>query len=635
MILVQADSINKSLGGRQVLKEVSFSLHKGEKVGLVGVNGSGKSTLLKCLTGEMEADSGFIHRSTSISLGYLEQLNIDAGNLNAWDYMMSGFAEVLEMRHRLTLLEEEMNRAGNQLERVLEAYAQLRETYERAGGYLCENTARRVLKGMGFHEPHFQQAMENFSGGQKTRLRLGRLLAGQPDCLLLDEPTNHLDTTAVEWLEGYLSDFPGSLLLVSHDRLLLEKIATRIIELRNGRLYSYPGNYSSYLKQRALEDLAWQRAYTRQQEYIKKTEDFVRRYRSGIKARQARGREARLNRLEKVEAPTQDQTLHKWKLPDVPSSGEEVLKAAELSKSYEGKALFNQVELHIRRGEKVALIGPNGCGKTTLLRVIQGLESYDTGGVQLGARVRLGSFSQENEDLDLNHSILEEILFSFSLTIEQARNYLGSILFTGDQVQQKVGSLSGGERGRVALLKVLLQNANFLLLDEPTNHLDIQGRQAVEELLDSYPGTVLLVSHDRYFIDQICSRLVVFEDQNLVSYFGNYTYYRKRKELEAQENQLQASLRPQARTVTTRSPGKPSRRKLTEELDKREARIMLLEETKKEWEQQFSKPDFLSDPTQAQSAWLQYKQVEEELAQVYSEWEEIGGLLEAGDGDKS
>ncbi|HWP97476.1 MAG TPA: ABC-F family ATP-binding cassette domain-containing protein [Syntrophomonadaceae bacterium] len=635
MIVVQADSINKSLGGRQLLKEVSFSLHKGEKVGLVGVNGSGKSTLLKCLTGEMEVDSGFIHRSASTSLGYLEQLNIDVGNLSAWDYMMSGFAEVLEMRHRLTVLEEEMNQPGHQLERVLDAYAKLREAYERAGGYACENTARRVLKGMSFHERHFQQAMDNFSGGQKTRLRLGRLLAGQPDCLLLDEPTNHLDTSAVEWLEGYLSDFSGSLLLVSHDRLLLEKITTRIIELRNGRLYSYPGNYSSYLKQRSLEDLAWQRAYTRQQEYIKRTEDFIRRYRSGIKARQARGREAKLSHLEKLEAPAQDQTLNKWRLPAVPSCGEEVLKTTELSKSYEGKGLFNQAELQIRRGEKVALIGPNGCGKTTLLRIVQGLESADAGGVQMGARVRLGCFSQENEDLDPNRSILEEILFSFSLTIEQARNYLGSILFTGDQVYQKVGSLSGGERGRVALLKVLLQEANFLLLDEPTNHLDIQGRQAVEELLASYPGTILLVSHDRYFIDQICQRMVVFEDQNLVSYLGNYTYYRKRQELETQANHLTPPPRPQPRTAAPRSLGKHSRRRLTEELDKRETQITHLEAAKKEWEEQFSNPDSFSDPAEAQAAWSQYKQMEEELAQAYSEWEEIGSLLEAGDRDNS
>lgn len=631
MIVVQAAGLEKSLGGRSILHKVDFVLKKGEKVGLVGSNGSGKSTLLKCLDGTWQSDAGQVSKAQFLSLGCLEQVNTENQELDLWNYIMEAFSVALEMRQGLASLEEQMRHPGQELERLLGSYARLQEQYERVRGYACETDARRILSGLGFSSAQFSQPLESFSGGQKTRIKLARLLAGCPDCLLLDEPTNHLDTGSVEWLEEYLSSFPGTLLVVSHDRMLLEKVATRIIEVRDGRLYSFPGNYSNYLRQRSAQDLAWERAYERQQEYIRKTQEFVARYKAGVKARQARGREAQLNRLERIEQPKDDRVLSAWSLPQISPSGEEVLEVQNLCKGFDEMELLSGVNLKIRRGDKIALIGPNGSGKTTLLRILQGLEKAQTGEIRWGSRVRAAYFAQESENLNPDNTLLEEIFNNFPLTLEQARSYLGSILFSGDDVFKKVNNLSGGERGRLALLKALLYKPNFLVLDEPTNHLDIHGRFAAEELLSSFPGTILMVSHDRYFIDQVCTRVVAIEDKSLVSYGGNYTYYREKQSRQNSSPDQTISQRDK-KTKSQSSPSRPpSRFTLNRRINDLEMQIRQWEEEKREWEQKFNDAVFLASGQEARLGAEVYSELEDKLRQAYEEWEKHSLMLEAID----
>lgn len=630
MIVIQAAGLEKSLGGRSILHKVDFVLKRGEKVGLVGANGAGKSTLLKCLDGTLLPDAGQISKSHFLSLGCLEQVNTDNQTLDLWSFIMEAFGEILEMRKRLALIEEQMKQPGQDLERLLGRYARLQEEYEQARGYACETDARRILSGLGFNQGQFSQPVESFSGGQKTRIKLARLLAASPDCLLLDEPTNHLDTSSVEWLEEYLSSYAGTLLVVSHDRMLLERVATRIIEVRNGRLDSFPGSYSNYLRQRAAQDLAWERAYQRQQDYIRKTQEFVARYKAGVKARQARGREAQLNRLERIEQPRDDKVLSAWPLPQVPPSGEDVLEVQAMSKGFDEVQLLSGVNIKIRRGDKIALIGPNGSGKTTLLRVLQGLELVQTGQILWGSRVRTAYFAQESENLNPENTLLEEIYNNFSLTLEEARTYLGSILFSGDDVFKKVNNLSGGERGRLALLKALLSKPNFLVLDEPTNHLDIHGRLAAEDLLAGFPGTILMVSHDRYFIDQVCNRLLAIENKTLVSYWGNYSYYREKKsntdELPDKNNR-----RGKTPKNTTGLKRTPSRFTLNRRIDEVEIQIREWEEEKQAWEQRFYDAAFLASGEAARQGAEAYAELEEKLKLAYEEWENLSLMLEALD----
>lgn len=629
MIIIQAAGLYKNLGGRSILHNVDLVLQKREKVGLVGSNGAGKSTLLKCLGGTLQPDAGQISQAQFLNAGCLEQVNIENQERRLWDFIMEAFSDILEMRRSMASLEDQMKQPGEELERTLSRYARMQEEYEKARGYACETDARRILSGLGFKSEQFNQPLQSFSGGQKTRIKLARLLAANPDCLLLDEPTNHLDTSSVEWLEDYLSSYAGTLLIVSHDRMLLERVATRIIEVRNGRLYSFPGNYSNYLKQRAAQDLAWERAYQRQQEYISKTQEFITRYKAGVKARQARGRQAQLSRLERLEKPQDDKVIATWPLPQVPPSGEDVLEVQGMCKSFDEMELLNRVNAKIRRGDKVALIGPNGSGKTTFLRILQGLETAQTGQIKWGSRVRTAYFAQENENLNPENTLLEEIYSSFSLTLEQSRTYLGSILFSGDEVFKKVNSLSGGERGRLALLKALLHMPNLLILDEPTNHLDIHGRMAAEDLLAGFPGTILMVSHDRYFIDQVCNRVLAIENQTLVPYWGNYTYYREKQ---ANEKEFSDPERPHREKPPRKAPETnrtPSRFTLNRRIGELEIKIRDWEEKKKVWEQKFCDLEFQTSGEAARLGADAYRELEEKLTLAYEEWENLSLMLEA------
>jgi len=627
MIAFQVQRLSKSFGDKEILKEISLAVQENDRVGLVGANGAGKSTLLRCLTGELVADGGEVLRSSSMSIGCLAQMPDDEPGITAWDAVMDSFSYLIEKRHIMRELENKMGENGAELPMIMEQYARISEEYELANGYACENTARRILSGLGFGSDEFQQPLHTFSGGQKTRLNLGRLLALAPDILLLDEPTNHLDMESVEWLEDYIKAYAGTVLLVSHDRMFLDRVASCIAELSRGGLKTYLGNYSAYLQKKATEELAEQRAYQKQQEYIQKTEDYIRRFKAGIKSKQARGRQSQLDRLVRVDRPQQDNRTMHHTMKMKRESGHDVLMVSGVSKSYAGHVLLDDLQMTIRKGEKVALIGPNGSGKTTFLKMIDGQIAPDQGEIRLGSQVEIAYFSQEYENLDPQHTILEEIISDYDLTLEEARTLLGGMLFSEDEVFKLIKDLSGGEKGRLSFLKMLLSGANFLLLDEPTNHLDIASRQVVEEMLVDFPGTVLVVSHDRYFIDRVADRVLAIDKGRLEYYWGNYSYYhekiqaqKKALQCEKRESQEKAA-RPDWQLREQEKERKKSRRKLDQELAALEADIMEKENRKTELEDFLSDPTTYNDEEKARLCSTEYRLVGRMLEEAYSLWE--------------
>lgn len=634
MIALQCQRISKSFGLQEVLKDITLSINERERIGIIGGNGSGKTTLLRCLTGQEQVDTGEVMKSASLSLGYLEQMpDLDSG-LTAWDAVMASFASIVEQRQVLRQMETEMaDLEGDELSRLMDRYARVTESYERANGYACENTARRILIGMGFPEEDFQKPLTYFSGGQKTRIHLARLLALSPDILLLDEPTNHLDMPSVEWLENFLQSYSGTVLVVSHDRMFLDRTATRVAEMRAGRLRTFEGNYSSYIKKRAAEDQMQQRAFDKQQEQIHETEEYIRRYGAGIKARQARGRLLQLNRLERLEAPDEAVSLGSIQISLERESAQDVLTVENLAKAYGPNMVIHNMDVQIKKGDKLALIGPNGCGKTTLLKLITGKLKPDEGKIKLGSRVDLAYFSQEHEDLHPELSVLEEILYDYDLTLEQARSCLGAMLFCGDDVFKSVGSLSGGEQGRLVLLKLILSGANFLILDEPTNHLDIDSRQVVQDMLAAYKGTVLLVSHDRYFIDGIVDQVLAMEDGKLQRYWGNYSYYaekvqEKNREAERlQKEKKEASLRPDQKMRSEQKARLRNQRQLTRQIEELEERISQMEERKAELESMLSDPNTYTDEEASKSCQEEYNEIQNQLAKSEDEWTSLSEEL--------
>ncbi|NLB87927.1 MAG: ABC-F family ATP-binding cassette domain-containing protein [Syntrophomonadaceae bacterium] len=627
MIVLQAKDLTISFGGQKVFDEISLAINEKERIGLVGVNGSGKSTLLKCLTRELEPDKGDIYISSQTTYAYLEQLPDYDIEKTAWEVVMDSFEDLLAMRQTLRELESKMARADEQeLDKIMAKYAEVTEAYELNNGYLCESMAQKILTGLGFSEEEYSRPIKTFSGGQKTRLNIARLLALEPDILYLDEPTNHLDMSSVEWLEEHLQNYKGTIIVVSHDRMFLDKTATRILELSNRKLYSYPGNYSNYLKQKALISAAWEKAYQKQQAYIKKTEAYIARYKAGIKSKQAQGRQKQLDRLERIENVAKDATIAPWEFKLQQDSGQDVLKAEDLAKSYNDELLFSKVNIHLRKGDKVAVVGPNGCGKTTLLKIILGQVLPDRGNVNIGSRIIMGYFSQEFENLNQERTVLDEIIYSFDITIEQARTLLGRMLFTGDDVLKTISSLSGGEKARIAILKLLLTGANFLILDDPTNHLDIESRLVVEDMLANYPGTILMVSHDRYFIDQIVNQLLVFEKKTIKHFLGNYSEYHHQKVMEnlnqPKDVEKKKPSEQQLKRIEDKEKARIERR-LKRDLSEVEDKIADLEQQIAIIETDLADPQYYADVEKVQELSQKLEALNNELDMLYEKWEEL------------
>lgn len=520
---IRVIGLSKSFGVRQVFNKVSFEIKHGERVGLVGPNGAGKSTLMKCLLGIEEYDEGQVVKDSATTIGYLQQ-DINLGDDSLAIEIQKAFADVQYWEQQLQEVSAKLETNPHD-ESLLKQLARIQDRLDWLGGYDYEDQSRRIAYGLGFSDEDLTKSVSDFSGGQKTRINLAKALVRRPDFLFLDEPTNHLDMDMLEWLENYLSSYGGGILIISHDRYFLDRVTTRIVELEHHKATSYRGNYSRYVEQREAQHKAQQNAYEKQQEYIRKTEEYIDKYRAGIKSKMARGRQSQLNRLERLDAPETSQTL-KFRFPKAEFSADKVLTVEELFLSYGERDIVEDVSFMIRRGEAVALIGPNGAGKSTLLKAITGELTPEAGFIDIGSRVSVGYFSQEHEELHPAWTPIDEIMSHFNYSEEKARNVLGMFLFQGDDVFKEIRDLSGGERARLSLLILFLQGNNFLILDEPTNHLDIPTREVVEEALMNFTGTLLVVSHDRYFLDKVAKRTLVLEPEGVEEYLGNYSYYK-------------------------------------------------------------------------------------------------------------
>ena len=628
------ENIAKSFGIHEIFKDVSFMLDQGEKVGLVGVNGGGKTTLLRCLLAPETVDGGFIKFEPGLRIGYVQQGFQGIGEGTLWQFLVNAGKDILELRQKMSELEKQVAAAkGAELDSLLADYARVSNIYEHADGYNYENRIKIVLHGLGFPENEWDKPAENFSGGQKTRILLAAALVKEPDLLILDEPTNHLDIRMTEWLEGYLRNFKGGVLIVSHDRFFLNNVVGRVLEMEGGHLQNFKGNYDQYLAQKEIQMATMEAAYEAQQEYIARTEAYIRRFKAGIKSKMARGRQSQLNRLERVEGPERIEEFE-LRLPPAPESAERVLVLEELSVGYGENILLKDINLVLRKGEKTALLGPNGAGKTTLLKTILGELSPVTGKAKIGNRVKIGYFSQSYERLDPNQTLLDNFLTEYGYTTEHTRSLLGGMLFHGDDVFKEIGTLSGGQKARLVLLKLVLDGANLLILDEPTNHLDIAAREAVEAALEAFDGTVLLVSHDRYFINEVASRIWEIDNQQVNDYKGNYSFYVeekvKRAALEAtadtgskSDNKVVAK---ESRPVKTK-PEEKQRRYSEQELEKLLAKVELnireQEAMLKLLEKQLADPANHEDLENSARLAEEYEKMKKEIDKLMLKWEEL------------
>ena len=629
--------LGKSFGVRQVFSNVSFEIKEGDRIALVGPNGAGKSTLLKCILGIEELDEGQVVMSPVASIGYLQQ-DVNLGDASLAEEIETAWEDVHALENKLQELTTYLE-SHEASESDLQRLDYLQNRLEWLGGYDYEQKTKRIVYGLGFTDEDLYKPANAFSGGQKTRINLAKALVRSPDFLFLDEPTNHLDMEMLEWLEGYLSSYRGGILIVSHDRYFMDRIVTGVVELDHHKATTYRGNYSRYVAQREERLKADTIAYEKQQEYIKKTEEYIDKYRAGIKSKMARGRQSQLNRLERLEAPETSHSLD-FKFPPAAMSADKVLVLDHVSIGYKkDDPIIDDVSVVVRRGESVALIGPNGAGKSTMVKAIVGELFPTEGHIDIGNRVQVGYFSQEHEELHDRWQVVDEIINNYNFTEEKARNVLGSFLFKGDDVFKLVGDLSGGERARLALLKLFLQGDNFLILDEPTNHLDVPTREIVERALQQFGGTCFIISHDRYFLDQVSTRTLVLENKGLTEYLGNYSYYKEKlKEqldiaalTEVVEEVAKEDVKSEAKTISTSPSDEPKKKTNTYMVEKQlaevEEEIARLEATMKMYEVQLANPVVQQDLAEIENISKQLSDTESNLQKLYEKWEHFSELL--------
>lgn len=536
MALLHVDNLYKGFSGETLFKNISFSIDEKDKIGVIGINGAGKTTLIKMLLEEEENDvdpstnqRGTISKKGNLRIGYLSQnINLNYEN-TVFDELMLVFGSVLEDYKKIQELSFRINLEPDNFDKIMEELAVVTTRYEQEEGYAIEYKVKQILNGLSVQEDLWKQKIGDLSGGQKSRVALGKILLEEPELLILDEPTNHLDLVAIEWLEKFLKDYNKAVMVVSHDRYFLDNVVGRIFEIEGHTLKTYKGNFTEYTIQKEVYLSGAMKAFEKEQEKIKQMEEYIRRYKAGIKSKQARGRESLLNRMEKMENPVVNVRKMKLKFDIDKPSVDRVLKIQNLSKSYDGKKIFQNLNLEIFRGERVGIIGKNGVGKSTLLKIINGTENPDSGVVTIGEKVTIGYYDQNHKGLDEKASILNEFMFNYPMSEEDVRRLAGGFLFPEEDVFKIIGSLSGGEKARVTLMKLILKKANFLVLDEPTNHLDIYSREVLEEALEDYQGTILIVSHDRYFLEGIVNTIYEITENGAEKFHGNYKEYCERK----------------------------------------------------------------------------------------------------------
>ena len=635
-MILACHNLNKSFGDQVIVKDGSFHIEDREKVALVGVNGAGKSTLLKMIIGELPVDGGNITLAKDKTLGYLAQHQDLSCGKTIYEEVESAKTEILELEEQIRNVEQELSHlTGTALEEKLSTYHRLTSAFERADGYAYKSEVTGVLKGLGFAEDEFSKCVDDLSGGQKTRVSLGKLLLTKPDILLLDEPTNHLDMNSIAWLETYLLNYPGAVLIVSHDRYFLNRVVTKVIEIELGTVMSYSGNYTAYAeKKRQIRD-ARLKEYLNQQREIKHQEAVIEKLKSFNREKsikRAESREKMLDKMVLVDKPAEiNSDIHLHLEPSC-TSGNDVLKVEQLSKSFPPQTLFQNIDFEIKRGEHVAIIGDNGTGKTTLLKILNHVIPADSGTFTLGTNVKIGYYDQEHHVLNMDKTIFDEISDDYpTLTNTRIRNILAAFLFTGDDVFKLIGDLSGGERGRVSLAKLMLSEANFLILDEPTNHLDIASKEILENALNDYTGTVLYVSHDRYFINQTASRILELTGNTFINYIGNYDYYLEKKE---ELNKVYLG-NTQVVETTSSAPStsklswqeqkeeQARQRKRQNDLKKTEERIAKLEERNMEIDELLAQEEIYTNSVKCQELAKEKSSNEEELELLYDKWTEL------------
>jgi len=639
-MILSCQGICKSFGEKVILNDASFHIEEREKAALIGNNGAGKTTLLRIIMEEISADSGQVVLMKDKKIGYLAQYQEIKGHRTIYEELLSTKQYIIDMEDRMRAAEIQMKHAsGEELERLMNTYTRLTHEFELENGYAYKSELMGVLKGLGFTEEDFNKQIETLSGGQKTRVALGKLLISKPDILLLDEPTNHLDMESISWLETYLLNYPGAVFIVSHDRYFLDKVVTKVIEIDAGQVRMYSGNYSAYAEKKAQLRDAQYKAYLNQQREIKHQEAVIVKLKSFNREksiRRAESREKMLGKIQRIEKPTEVQSQMRLSLEPRVISGNDVLTVEELSKSFPEQTLFTDISFQIKRGERVALIGNNGTGKTTMLKILNDLIPADSGTFTLGSKVQIGYYDQEHHVLHPEKTIFEEISDAYpTLTETEIRNMLAAFLFTNDDVFKLISSLSGGERGRVSLAKLMLSEANFLILDEPTNHLDIASKEILEEALNSYTGTVLYVSHDRYFINQTATRILELTNQAVVNYIGDYDYYLEKKEeltekyapIQQTEETTSDEAAPAASegklTWQQQKEEQARKRKQEAELKKTEQRIEELETRDKEIDETLVLPDVCTNVGRCAELSREKDKIQAELEELYEKWETL------------
>ncbi len=638
-MILACHKINKSFGEHVIIRDGSFHIEDHEKAALIGSNGAGKSTLLKMIAGELPSDGGDIVLTRGKTLGYLAQhQEMQSGN-TIYEEVRLAKADVIAMEQQIRSIEQELKSlSGDALSARLDTYTRLTAAFERENGYAYESEIAGVLKGLGFDEEEFSKKVDTLSGGQKTRVSLGKLLLTRPDILLLDEPTNHLDLNSIAWLETYLMNYHGAVLIVSHDRYFLNRVVTKVLEIEQGTLTTYLGNYSDYAVKKQQIREARLKEYLNQQQEIRHQEAVIEKLRSFNREKSIRRAESRvkmLDKMERVEKPVEMNTEIHLTLEPAIVSGNDVLSVEHLSKSFPGQTLFTDANFEIKRGEHVAVIGDNGTGKTTLLKILNQVIPADTGTFSLGTNVQIGYYDQEHHVLHMDKTIFEEISDDYpSLTNTRIRSILAAFLFTGDDVFKRIGDLSGGERGRVSLAKLMLSEANFLILDEPTNHLDIVSKEILEKALNDYTGTILYVSHDRYFINQTATRILELTGQTFVNYIGNYDYYLEKKEELTLAYGIDASASSKSSPVQEeptaskldwkeQKEAQARERKRQNELKKTEDRITKLEERDAAIDTLMTQEEVFTNSVRCQELAAEKAQIAEELEALYEKWEEL------------